>query len=81
MSDSNVINMSEQRKRTAEFHEARIKRFTTKPGKMGETLGEIVIEIESDNPEIDFEGIAALHRTLCSVLIVEGNIKLHGAGE
>lgn len=44
---------------TVSFDAAKIKKFETKDGKMGITLGQLVLEIESENA---FQDFAMLHK-------------------
>ena len=44
---------------TVKFDAAIIGKFTTKPGKIDGTVGQIQIDVESQNPFMDF---ASMHR-------------------
>ena len=54
------------------FDTVELKKFTQKPNALGQVVGQLVIEIESDNPERDFAQVSNLLKVFCS-LKIEGS--------
>jgi len=51
--------------------DAMVKTFTTKTNSVGRTIGRLVIDIESENPDDDFYGINGLAKVYCTCTLQE----------
>ena len=48
-----------------------VKSFQTKTNSVGRTVGRLTIEVESENPDDDFYGIAGLSKVYCICTLKE----------
>lgn len=55
------------------FDDALISKVTTKTNSLGGSVAQLVIEVESDNPQIDFAPLLSLQR-LHVALQIEGSM-------
>ncbi|HQN19232.1 MAG TPA: hypothetical protein PKV86_08835 [Syntrophobacteraceae bacterium] len=51
--------------------DAMVKGFQTKTNSVGRTIGKLTIEIETENPDDDFFGIAGLQKVYCTCTLKE----------
>ncbi|MFA5706730.1 MAG: hypothetical protein WDA41_10285 [Candidatus Neomarinimicrobiota bacterium] len=58
------------------FETVELKKFTQKPNSLGQVVGQLVIEIESDTPKDDFADISKLLGTFCSLEIKGSTVRI-----